>query len=200
MRLAVALLIAACFAPDVAEAEHAQFIRVHKEWLRLHEQTSDAQAELVIDPRHNAMWIEDDGNAHDTFAVDLPPGLRWYAFHITQAGIVERSFPVRLTNPRSDIHDESKEEQLWVIGVAENRSHQISFSASRSGTGFHVGSGSMIGDVTFRLPAALPDERTIKFNSFLASQSPRSMKSRELISKDEFSVLVARRRTPPNVE
>ena len=199
MRLATALLLALSAESDGSAAEHAQYLRVHKEWVRLHE-SPDVEAHLVIDPREHAMWIEDHGNVHDRFAVGLPQGFRWYAFHVTQNGIVERSFPVRLTAPRPDIVDESKEEQLWVIGVAGNESRQFSFSASRFGTGFHAGSGSMIGVVTFHLPAASGVGETFKYKSFLASQSPRPMKPKEAIRKDEFSLRVKRRSTAPNAE
>jgi hypothetical protein len=199
MRLAITLIIAVSAASDGAAAENAAYLRVHKKWLRLHE-SPDAQAQLVVDPREHAMWIEDHGNVHDKSAVDLPRGFRWYAFHVTQKGIVERSFPIRLTDPRLDINDELKEEILMIIGVAKNSSQQFSFSASRSGIGFHVGSGSMIGDVTFHLPAASRLNTGIKYKSFLAPQSPRLIKPKETIRKDEVSVRVVRRRTPPIAE
>lgn len=199
MRIAIALLIAVSAGSNGAAAEHDQYPRLRTEWTRLHE-SPDATAQLVIDPREHAMWIEDHGNVDIKFAANLPQGFRWYAFHVTQYGIVERSFPVRLISPHPDIEDESKEEQLWVIGVGKNKSQQFSISASCSGTRFHAGSGNLIGDVTFHLPAASDGRESVKYKSFLAPQSPLLIKPKEAIRKDEFSVRVKRRSAAPNAE
>ena len=178
-------------------AEHAKYTRVHKEWLRLHE-ADGPQAQLIVDPRKNAMWIEKRGEVHKGYAVDLPEGFRWYAFRVAQDGIIEQSFPIRLTTPRTEIKDESEEESLWVIAMADEEGFQLSFSATRSGIGFHTGTGSRTGDVTIHLPAALPNPT--KYRSFVAPQSPRATKPKDFIQMKEFAVKVKRRTTGPNAE
>jgi hypothetical protein len=214
MSPAIALLVALSFAADpaVAErgrnvraehervtAEHQRFLRVYHEWQRL-DRAPDAVAHLVIDPREHAMWIEDHGKVLEDFVVDIPAGYHWYAFHITQTGIAERTFPLRLTRAWRDVKDEAQEEQVWAVGVAKDQSMQITCSASRSGNGFDVGSGSMIGDVTFRLPALPSDGKAPQFDSFLAPYSPRPTQPKEELRKPEITFRVTRRSTPANAE
>lgn len=214
MSPAVAVLVALSFAADPtgaersrnvraahdrAMAEQQRYLHVYHEWQRL-DRVSDAQAHLVIDPREHAMWIEDHGKVLEGFVVDIPEGYRWYAFHITQNGIAERSFPLRLTKAWRDVKDEAQEEQVWALGVAKDRSMQITSSASRSGNSFGVGSGNMIGDVTFSLPALSPDGKAPRFDSFLAPHSPRPAKPKEEIRKPEITFRVTRRAAPANAE
>ena len=198
MSLVVAVLLTLSVTSGTAQAEHAEYIRVHSEWVRLHE-TTDSQAQLVFDPREGAMWIENHGEIDEGFAVGLQQGLRWYAFHVTQNGVVERSFPIRLIAPRAEIEDEAQEETLLVIAVGDGQGQQFSFSAARSAIGFHVGSNMIRGDVTCHLPALL-DAQPPKYKSFLAPQSPRLSKAKEAIKKKLFGVRIKRRTTAPNAE
>lgn len=197
MGFVFAFLAASCATGNTAEADHAKYIRVHREWLRLHE-ADERQARLIVDPLKNAMWIENHGKVQNEYLVDLPKGFRWYAFHVSQDGISERSFPLCLTKPRADIEDESEEEALWVVAMADKASFRLSFLASRSGIAFHAGSGSRTGDITIDLPAALP--KPTKLLSFVAPQSPRVSQPKDFFQMKEFAVQVKRRTTPPNYE
>ena len=195
MGIAIAVLLASLGANHDVQLQK-EYLKVHAEWRRLHE-APNAEAQLVVDPREHALWIEDRGNVHHNSVVDLPRGCRWYAFHVTSVGIVERSFPVRLTHARKDVQDKSQEEVLWVIGVGKNRSWQFSFAASQSsGWVFHVGSGSPVKEITFDLPDVSPGENQSIHRSFLARQSPFQKKPAELIKKPEFNLRVVRRAEP----
>ena len=192
-----AILVAMATQAHEADAEHAKYLRLHKEWMRLHE-ADGSPSQLIVDPRINAMWIETQGEVHNGSTVELPKGFRWYAFHVSQDGVTIRSFPIRLEAPRAATNDESTEELLWVVAMADQKAFRLSFSATRSGTGFHVGSGSRTGDVTIQLPAALA--KPTEYKSFVASQGPRASEPKDFIQMREFAVQVKRRTTPPNAE
>lgn len=195
MGIALAFLATICATVNTPETDHAKYTRLHKEWLRLHE-ADERTAQLIIDPRQSAMWIESRGEVHKEYVVDLPEGFRWYAFHVSHDGITERSFPLRLTRPRPDIEDEAKEEHLWVIALTDEEGFRLSFSATRSGIAFHTGLGSRTGDVTIHLPAR--QSKPTEYKSFVAPQSPRMTEPKDLIQMEEFAVRVERRTAAPN--
>ncbi len=198
MSLAIALLCAVSTPPTDDSAVHDKYLRVHKEWLHRHE-AADAKTQLVVDPREHAMWIEDNGDIDGKHIAHLPRGFQWYAFHVTQEGIVERSFPVRLSHPRRDVKHESHQESLLVIGLSKNSSYQLTFSASRYGTGFHVGTGSKIaGAITIPLPRKPNAVVGQSFRSFVVPQSPITSQPQEAIDKGHFAIRIARRPDRPS--
>ncbi len=195
MNLAIPIVVAAVAAAPAANAKHARYMEVHREWVRIHSlEARPPNAPLVIDPREQAMWIEVDGKVHGNSTVALPAAAQWYAFHVTERGIIERSFPVRLTRPQTNVSDNASAEQLWIVGVSKNQSWQCSFSASESAHTFHVGSGSGIDEITLRLPAkpAAPAAARDPLRSFVAVQSPRTPQPRETIQTKHFVVRVVR--------
>lgn len=188
--LASAFLALGFGTSGLDQAMQVECRQVYKEWLRLHK-TSDAQSHLVIDPREHSMWIEHAGQVHDTSVVALPRGFRWYAFRISNHGIVKRLFPLRLTTPRPDI-DEDSSESIFVIAISKDKTHRLSLSAHRSGNTFNVGSFSGIGDVTFALPQTPKAGTPIDFKSFVANQSPHAARPRELVANKDISLRVVR--------
>jgi hypothetical protein len=149
-----AFLLSAIPALAAAPAEHLKFKRIHDEWVHLQEtNASSTSSQLVIDPRVRAMWIENNGVAQDGFSAPLPPGVEWSAFYISNRGIAECAFPVRLSHSQKAREKDSASEQMWICGSSPNQSWQLSFSARGTAREFHIGSGSAIDLVTLRMPA-----------------------------------------------
>jgi hypothetical protein len=196
MLLSITILVAAISAQPADTAKHAKYLEVHHEWQRIHRlEDGPVNAQLIIDPRKHAMWIEKDGKVHrHNGVVDLPKDCEWTAFHITNRGIVELSFPVRITNPRNNIQDDSTVEALWIIGVSEGRSWQFSFSATQSAHTFHVGSGSPIGTITVPLPAKPIGLDTAResLRSFVAPQSPWKPQPMEELKSKQVAIRIVR--------
>lgn len=174
---------------------------VYDEWVRIHhidavpDSVRSVNAQLVVDPRELAMWIEEDGVIHrDHGVANLPEGLDWAAFQITNRGIVECSFPLRLSRPRTN--DESGE-CLMVIGTSPNhRSLRFTISATKSANGFDIGSGFHISPkspITVRLPARIVESNAPQ--SFIIPQSPRARDPKESIQTEHFGITVIRETT-----
>ena len=115
---------------------------VRDQWLQLHEENpGSATANLVIDPREHAMWIEQDGKIYrpDTAVAELPTGMHWCAMHVTYAGITELSFPIRILRPRPSPAAGRCLESIMLFGKSYDRSMHM--FVVNEGRGFSVGFG-----------------------------------------------------------
>lgn len=180
---------------------HADYKEVYEEWVRIHniaaapDNARSVNAQLVVDPRELAMWIEEDGAIHrDHGVAHLPEGLDWVAFQITNRGIVECSFPLRLSRPRTS--DESGE-CVMVIGTSPNhQSWRFTISATKSSNSFGSGSGSPISSkspITVRLPARIADSNALQ--SFIVPQTPHARDPKESIQTKHFGITIIRETT-----
>jgi hypothetical protein len=194
MGIAIAVLLALPGASQDTQLQ-AEYLRVHGHWLNLHlHEGTDINARLVFDPREHAFWIERGHRVDKESIAELPRGLRWYAFHITSSGIVERTFPVTLIRPRTDVESESQEEQLCMIAVGADRYWQFSFAALKSGWSFHSGTGNRIDEFAVELSAKPQPSAEATPSLFLKPQSPFQKKTVEMIKKPQFTIRVTRRR------
>jgi len=180
-------------------ARQHKILAVQKEWLNLHWNAKTAvDAQLVIDPRVRGMWIETGGQVRENSEVALlPQATQWTAFYITNRGITERSFPLRIRTPRSETDDEQGE-IIYIIGASEENTWVISMCARKTGHMFHAGHGSKRGDIKLRLePRHAPaDEREAQFNSILAAQSPWKAKWSESHQTEHFKISIERVQQP----
>lgn len=210
MKLAMMLLVVAVATPDITRAQselhkqslaeveqHKKYLALHHEWQRLHEsrtqEPSSANAQLVIDPREEAVWIEKDGKTDARDVRALPSGLEWSAYHVTTQGVTEIPFPVRLNRPRDRIQNEDDTEVIWIVGFGKGRSWQFSVSASPAAHAFHVGSGSPISSINVTMPrlkAATP--QALPRDSMLLPGSPHPRKWSDDVHNKYFSVHVQR--------
>ena len=174
---------------------------VYDEWVRIHhidavpDSVRSVNAQLVVDPRELAMWIEEVGVIHrDHGVANLPEGLDWAAFQITNRGIVECSFPLRLSRPRTS--DESGE-SVMVIGTSPNHwSLRFTISATKSSNSFDIYSGSLISStspITVRLPARIAESNALQ--SFIVPQTPRAGDPKESIQTKHFGMTIIREST-----
>jgi hypothetical protein len=198
MTFEILVLFSAITAPPAATPDHAKYKEVFAKWQCIHElEGQSANAQLVIDPRERAIWIENDGTIHREHGfADLPEGFEWSAFHITNRGIVECSFPVRLARP--SIKNDSGSEELWIIGASKSQGWQFSFSSNTPARGYHIGSGSPIKTLTFRQPphSVTSNADPASLRSFLVPQTPRTRESKESIQAKHFSIHIVRESNP----
>ena len=176
--------------------EHANYKEVYDEWVRIHNvATASVNAQLVIDPRELAMWIEEDGAIRrDHGVANLPEGLDWVAFQITNRGIIECSFPLRLSRPRTS--DESGE-CVMVIGTSQNQTWDFTFSGTKLSNSFGIGSGSPINSkspITVRLPARIAESNAAPdgLHRFIAPQTPQTLEPKESIQTKHFTIKIVR--------
>ena len=222
--LLVTLLVCTAAFADTrsdADAEHtryveenAQYLRLHKEWLRLHyvidpppvspDKLPKGTAELVLDPRKNAMWIEDKGEVHEDFVLELPSRLRWHAFHVTRLGVVERQFPIRLVRPRLALNVEAPQtkqtDTVMVFGIAEGQPFRMfTFSASTTGGTSFSGPGwsSPVAKarfpVTLHFPKKSSDDLNLMDCGILSPELPRKSRPRDFVDKGDVSIRIVRR-------
>ncbi len=174
---------------------------VYDEWVRIHridaapDDVRSVNAQLVLDPRELAMWIEEDGAIHREHGVaNLPEGLDWTAFQITNRGIVECSFPLRLSRPRTS--DESGE-SVMVIGTSPNHwSLRFTISVTKSSNSFDIYSGSPISStspITVRLPERITESNALL--SFIVPQTPRAGDPKESVQTKHSGITIIREST-----
>lgn len=184
------LALLACFAGDGEQQDAKQYTGLHTEWMRLHD-SGESTARLKIDPAKRSMWLKCRGERQEKLAVSLPSGLTWYAFQISNQGLRQVTFPLRLQEPREQVEKDSAGESLLIVGMGKDQGFRMSFSATTSGIGFHSGSGNRTGDITVYLPAKV--EGPTKYKSFVASDSPRHTNWRESIQTKDFALQIQRR-------
>lgn len=192
-------LFLACCVFISAAGGADQHRAVHDEWLQLHKKSPSANAQLIFDPREHAaaMWIEQNGVAYRPKKVvaDLPANFDWYAFHVTNDGIAQLSFPVRVMRPKLSRPGDRESEQIWIIGASEDQTIQFHLAPEKRGHAFGAGgTGSPIDTVDVQLPQQPPDARQPKQlqNSTLAPQSPKPLTYNEQIKTRHFTFSVKR--------
>ncbi|XZE45030.1 hypothetical protein SH467x_000231 [Pirellulaceae bacterium SH467] len=177
----------------------ADQIEKQRSYTALHQSFRDLQnkegdTNLCIEPRKEAMWVETDGRIIPSEVRQLPSGMEWRAFHVTQNGLAEIGFPVRIGRPREDVTAVLDSEEIFVIGVGEGETLNMSFSATPAGNGFNVGFGYGIRSMEIRLPQKDIKHTLQKDLLMLLPSTPRELKYTEALELLGISVRVVRER------
>lgn len=158
-------------------------------------QNKDGDTNLCIDPREGAMWLETKGRIIPSEVRRLPSGMKWKAFHVTQDGLAEIVFPVRIDRPREDVTAVRDTEAIFVLGVGEKEGMNLSFSAAPSGKNlFNVGLGSGIRSMEIRLPQKETNYKIQKDLLMLLPSTPHELKYAEALELLGIPVRIVRER------
>jgi hypothetical protein len=197
MNLVIMLLILVPSANGQESVDHQRFIAINRQWQTIHDAASreqiPANAFLVIDPREEAIGIERAGQIDPKEIERLPAGLEWSAYHVTQRGVREISFPVRLTRPRLKGEMNKGGESIWVFGRGKDCAWRFSITPESDGHIFHVGSGSGVLSMTVRLPALQGErEEDLLADSILVPDSAHRRKWVDTLRSNQILINVER--------
>jgi len=198
------LIMASLAAPGNSAAENLRvvmenqrFVSLHRKWWETHQtalrRQESANTLLVVDPGQKGAWIETDGQVDAKDIEPLPAGLEWFAYLITEEGIAEIPFPVRLNRPRFDPTKGDDAEEILIVGFGKMRSWQFSVATAEGGHVMHVGGGSPISTMTWtrreRKSAPRPDERRL---SMLVTDGNPPRTWTDSIQNEHVSIRVVR--------
>lgn len=155
-------------------AEQKSYVALHQSFRD--RQDIDGDTDLVVDPRERTMWLEKDGRVIKSEVQRLPSGMRWTAFHQTQNGLAEISFPVRIDRPRNDVDDDGESESIYIIGVGKKRTMNMIFSATLNGNAFNVGFCSGVRSMQLNLPNKDVTNSNAEARMMLLPNTPHKLK------------------------
>jgi hypothetical protein len=140
------------------------------------------------------MWLETNGRIIPSEVRRLPSGMKWKAFHMTQDGLAEIVFPVRIDRPREDVKTVRESEVIFVVGVGEKETLNMSFSATPSGNGFGVGFHTGIRSMEIQLPQKDTSYELQKDLLMLLPSTPHELKYAEALELLGIPMRIVRER------
>lgn len=171
---------------------------IYREWFRLHSaaahQGRTIQAEIVFAPQRGTLTLSRGGQKPEK-TIQLPSGLKWYAFHVSVDGVRELSFPVVLERPHHhDPRTLQDDEEIVIVGDAAKTQTYFRIGSRLSGV-TAGGSGPSRGISKrnhYRVPMQARQEHRFAGDvSMLASDKLQSRPS-EILQSGEVSVQVVR--------
>ena len=172
--------------------EQRSYTGLHQSFRDL--QDKDGDTNLCIDPREGAMWLETNGRIIPSEVRRLPSGMKWKTFHMTQDGLAEIVFPVRIDRPREDVKTVRESEVIFVVGVGEKETLNMSFSATPSGNGFGVGFQTGIRSMEIQLPQKDTSYELQKDLLMLLPGTPQELKYVESLELLGIPIRIVRER------
>ncbi len=172
--------------------EQISYTALHQSFRDLQDKNGDTN--LCIDPREGAMWLETNGRIVPSEVRRLPSEMKWKAFHMTQDGLAEIAFPVRIDRPREDVIEICESEGIFVVGVGKKETLTMSFSATPSGNSFAVGFQTGIQSMEIRLPQKDTSYELQKELLMLLPRTPQELRYVESLELLGIPVRIVRER------
>ena len=195
MHLAFVVFAAIFSGSPVYEAEMKPILDLHFGFRQIHntarQKNAVAEAFLVFDPQKGAAWIENHGKIDPTQVRTLPAGLKWNAYLVSQQGVAEVPFPVRIRNLSPSVKVDDPNESVWIVGSGKKHGFACGFGGPSGDMQMHEIASTITLNPQLPPAPALPSAEE-SGESILVNGSPQPRKWTEGIATKQFVINIKR--------